>query len=212
MGEVIIPLQALALIRFHGTVLLESNGLDGDEAGRVAGLKGADLVHGALAHVVQVGRVGAAAQDTDAALEGAAPHLARHTVLGGHDGALEVLALRREVEAVVEAAGPPDGGELVAQRAYLAVQRQAFEVHVRDPEDGQPRRFVAAARLDPDEPVFHNVDAAHAVTPRKGVGRKEELERAGGGAGRGGEFGGDAGLEGDGEVLGLGRRRRGRNG
>ena len=143
-------------------------------------------------------------------LEGAAADLARDPLLRRDDGALEVLALGREVEAVVEAAGPPHGGELVAQRAHLAVQRQAFEVHVCDPEDGQPWRLVAPPRLDPDESVLDDVDAADAVTTGESIGGEEELQRAvGGGAGRGREFGRFAGLERDGEVLGL-RRRRGR--
>lgn len=94
--------KRLALLGLHVAVLLQTDGHDADEAGGVAGLKVANLVHAALAHVVQLLGLGPAAEDAEGALVGTAADLAVDVLLGGDDRVLEVLALGREVETVVK--------------------------------------------------------------------------------------------------------------
>ena len=196
----------LALLLLCDAVFLQPDRLHGNEARRVVLAEAANLVHGALALVVQMRRLGAAAQDEKTALVGTAAHLAVDFFLAGGDGLVQVFALGREVEAVVQAFGPVEGDELVAQGADFAVEHEPFEVHVGGAEDGEAGRLVAAAGFDADEAVLDDVDAADAVAAGEGVGGEEEFHRVGcyGGFAVGieDEFDGDAFFKNDGEVFG----------
>ena len=120
------------------------------------------------------------------------------------DAALEELALGREVQPVVQHAGVRDGDELVAERADLAVERQAFDVDVRVAQDREAGGLVAAARFDADEAVLDDVDAADAVFAGEGVGGEEEFGGVGFRAGRGrADRDGDTFLELNRHVLGF---------
>ena len=125
---------------------------------------------------------------------------------------LQILTLRGEVKTVVETSAPAYGRELIAESAHLPVQSQAFKIHVCGPQDGEAGRLIAASGFDADEAVLDNVDAANAVLAGQSIDSEEELERVGRGCSRRGEFGGDAGSKGDGEILGSGRRRFGVDG
>lgn len=98
-------LHLLAGLCHHAAVLLEADGVDRDEAGGVFGAEVANLVHGRLAHVVQLLGVGPAAQDAEAALVDAAADRAVDAVLRGGDAGEEEFGFGGEVEAVVEDLG-----------------------------------------------------------------------------------------------------------
>jgi len=78
---------------------------------------------------------------------------------------------------------------------------------VGGPQARQSRRLVAAARLEADEAVLDDVDAADAVAAGEGVGGEEEVDRVGDGALLSvfgvDEFNREALCEDEGEVLGL---------
>lgn len=169
--------QPFTLLGLHLAILLQTNGLDLDEAARLIGLEAANLVHGALLLIVQLLGLAAAAEHDGVALVQAQADLAVDRLLGGDDAGLEELALGGEVQAVVQHAGVRDGDELVAQGAHLAVQRQAFNVDVCVAQDREARSLVAAARLDADEAVLHDVDAADTVFAGQRVRSQEQLCR-----------------------------------
>ena len=95
-------LHLLASLLHHAAVLLETDGVDGDEAGGVLGTEIANLVHRGLAHVVQLLGVGPAADDAEAALVDAAADGAVDAVLRGGDAGKEEFGFGGEVETVVE--------------------------------------------------------------------------------------------------------------
>lgn len=95
-------LHLLAGLSHLAAVLLQPDGVDGDEASGVLWPEVADLVHGALLHVVQLLGVGPAADDGEGALVDAAADGAVDGVLGCLDALQEEAGLWREVETVVE--------------------------------------------------------------------------------------------------------------
>lgn len=95
-------LQSLTSGGLHLTVLLETNGRHGDEPSGLGGGEVTNLIHGGLAHVVELLCLGGATEDGNGALVGAAADLAVDGLLGSGDGGLEELALGGEVHAVVQ--------------------------------------------------------------------------------------------------------------
>lgn len=95
-------LHLLASLLHHAAVLLQANGVDGDETGGVLGAEVANDVHGGLVHVVQLLGIGPATEDAEGALVDAAANGTVDAVLRGGNALEEELAFGREVEAVVE--------------------------------------------------------------------------------------------------------------
>ena len=80
---------------------------------------------------------------------------------------------------VVQDTAQLNRGELVPERADVAVEREALDVHVGDAEDGRGGGLVAAAGLDADETVLDDVDTADAVLARERVEREEHVDGVG---------------------------------
>lgn len=95
-------LHLLASLGHLAAVLLEADGLDGDEAGGVLGAEVTNLVHGGFAHVVQLLGVGPAAENRVLSLVAATTDGTVDDVLGSLDALEEEAGLGRKVETVVE--------------------------------------------------------------------------------------------------------------
>lgn len=98
----LLSLHLLASLLHHAAVLLQADGVDGDEAGGVLGTEVADDVHGGLVHVVELLGVGPAAEDAEGALVDAAADGTVDAVLRSGNALEEELALGGEVETVVQ--------------------------------------------------------------------------------------------------------------
>ena len=195
--------EAPALLFHLLAELLQPDGVHADEASGALGSKVSDLVHGALALVVELLGVGPAADDAEHALVSAAADRTVDALLGGDDAVLEELTLGREVETVVEDLGVVEGGELVTESTDFTVQDETLDVNVSGAKHGKTRGLVAAAGLEADETVFDNVDTADTVPAGNGVGSEEELDGLGDAlAVLVVELDGETLLEVDGEVLG----------
>jgi hypothetical protein len=77
-------------------ILLKPNRLNFDESARLERLKGTNLVHRALARVIQLLRLRASAQDDAIALVQPQSHLSVYTLLAFLDACFDELALRAE--------------------------------------------------------------------------------------------------------------------
>lgn len=121
-------LQLLASGGLHLAVLLETDGRHVDEASGLSGGEVTDLVHGGLAHVVQLLGLGGTTEDGNETLVGAAADLAVDGLLGSGDGGLEELALGGEVHAVVQELGVVEGDERVTQSTNLTVHNKTLKV------------------------------------------------------------------------------------
>ena len=121
-------LQSLTSSGLHLAVLLETDGRHVDEASGLSGGEVTDLVHGGLAHVVQLLGLGRTAENGNGTLVGAAADLAVDGLLGSGDGGLEELALGGEVHAVVQELGVVEGDEGVAQSTDLTVHDKTLKV------------------------------------------------------------------------------------
>lgn len=121
-------LQLLASGGLHLAVLLETDGRHVDEASGLSGGEVTDLVHGRLAHVVQLLGLGGTTEDGNETLVGAAADLAVDGLLGSGDGGLEELALGGEVHAVVQELGVVEGDERVTQSTNLTVHDKTLKV------------------------------------------------------------------------------------
>lgn len=95
-------LHSLARLGHLASVLLETDGVDADEAGGVLGSEVTNLVHGGLLHVVELLGVGPAAENTEGALVATATDGTVDRILRGLDALEDKLGLGREVETVVE--------------------------------------------------------------------------------------------------------------
>lgn len=126
--------QLLPGLRLHLAILLQPDGVDADEACRVAGLKVPDFVHARLAHVIQLLGLGRAAQDAEGAFVTATADLPVDACLRGRDAGLEVLALGREVEAVVKELGKlrSAGWHSVCKFRATSLERTCLGVVERD--------------------------------------------------------------------------------
>ena len=168
------------------SVLLETDSLDGDEAGGVGWLEGTDLVHGGLGGIVQLLSLGGAAENVEVALVDAATDLSVHVLLGGDDGVGQELALWGEVETIVQNLGVVEGDKLVAKCADLTVEDKTLKVLVSGAEDGKTWGLVASTGLESDETVLDDINTSDTVAATNGVGFKEELEGTGDGLALGG--------------------------
>ena len=121
------------------TISLQADSLGSNEAGGVRGLEVGEGVHASKLLTVQLAGLGATAEDADAALVGAKADLTVDVVLRGEDALLDELALRGEVEAVVEELGPSEGHKLVTELPNLTVEDEALEVKMGKAEDGHGR-------------------------------------------------------------------------
>lgn len=182
--------------------LFDADGLNGDESSGVSGLEATELVHGGLLLVVET-LVGGSALDDDVALVKLEADDTVDGALARGDGADDKLTLGREPVAVVEDAAELDGDELVAQGADVPVEGEALEVDVRGAQDRRRGRLVASARLDADETVLDDVDAADTVLARERVEGEEDLDAVGVGLVASGDLDGETALELDGNALGL---------
>lgn len=82
-------LQPLVFLALHLPVFLEPDRLDFDESARLERLKGTNLIHRALAHVIQLLRLGAPAQDDAVALVQPQSHLSIHSLLAFLDAGFQ---------------------------------------------------------------------------------------------------------------------------
>lgn len=115
-------LQSLASGGLHQTVLLETNGRHADETSGLGRGEVTDLIHGGLAHVVELLSLGGATEDGNGTLVSTAADLAVDRLLGSGDGRLEELALGGEVHAVVQELDMLDQRFKYREyRAYLGV-------------------------------------------------------------------------------------------
>lgn len=186
------------------SVLLETDSLNGDEAGSVGWLKGTNLVHGGLRGIVQLLGLGGATEDVEVALVDAAADLSVDVLLGGDDGVGQELALRGEVKTVVKDLGVVEGDELVAKSTNLTVEDKTLEILVSGAENGETWGLVASTGLESDETVLNDINTSNTVAAADGVGLKEELKGAGDVLALGVLEGDrDTLLEIDGEVLWL---------
>ena len=156
--------------------LLESDGVDLDEAGGVRRLVVALDVHADERLVVQRVVDGLARSHVHVALEDGHGDRARHVLLAlGHHVTHE-LGLGRVPEAVVDDLGVARHQRLL-DLAHLAVHGERLDVEVSVVEDGAAGRLVDAARLHAHEAVLDDVDATHAVRRADAVQIDENLER-----------------------------------
>ena len=202
--NIVDSLQALVVLGLGLSVLLETDSLDGDEAGGVGWLEGTDLVHGGLRGIVQLLGLGGAAEDVEVALVDAAADLSVDVLLGGDDGVGQELALWREVKTVVKDLGVVEGDKLVAESTNLTVEDKTLQILVSGAENGETWGLVASTGLESDETVLHDINTSNTVAAADGVGLKEELKRASDVLALGvleGDW--DTLLELDGEVLWL---------
>lgn len=143
-----IDLLRLAQINASGllslTIGLQADSLGSNKASGVSGLEVCEGVHAGELLAVQLARLGATAEDADAALVGAKTNLTVDVVLRGEDALLDELALRGEVETVVEEFGPGERHELIPELANLTVEDEALKVKVGKAEDGHRRRITDA--------------------------------------------------------------------
>jgi hypothetical protein len=91
---VVTDSKTLALCLLSLTIL-QSDSLHTDEAGCVAGGKIANLIHRALASIVQLLRLGRTAEGDERTLIDSASDLAINALLAGGNSVLEELTLRR---------------------------------------------------------------------------------------------------------------------
>ena len=187
------------------TVLLEADGSDADESGRVLGAEVVKGVHGRLLGIVQLLGLGATAEDVGVALVASEADETVDTALGSDQAGVEPLTLGREVHAVVQKLAPLLGDEGVAQRAHLAVHDETLKVEMCQAKDGDGRGVITATRLQADEAVLDNVDTADTVGLADGVELGEKLDALGVGLSidQGLQLDGDTLLEYDVDVLGL---------
>ena len=103
-----------------------------------------------------------AARDIDVALVECQRHRAVDIVLRAFDESLQRFAQRREPQAEVHDLGVLQADVLLEVR-QVAVEAQRFQLAMRGEQQRSAGRLIAAARLDADEAVLHQVDAANGV-------------------------------------------------
>lgn len=168
-------LELLASINLGLAVLLDSNGVDGDETGGVSGVKVGELVHGGLGGIVELLGLGGSAKDVHATLVESASDLTVDGLLGRSDHGSHKLALGSVVQTVVENLGEGGGDKLVSDGSDLSVHDQTLEINMSRSEDGETGGLVAASGLDSNESVLDNVDSADTVSSSELVSGQEEL-------------------------------------
>ena len=104
-----------------------------------------------------------AARDINVALVERERHRPVHVVLRACDECLERLAQRREPQSEVDDLGILQSDVLLEVR-QLAIETERFQFAMRRQQQRAAGRLVAAARLDADEAVLDQVDAADSIT------------------------------------------------
>jgi hypothetical protein len=137
-------------------------------------LEATELVHRALLLVVELLRVGRTSLDDDVSLDEREPDYSIDGLLARLQAAHDELPLRAEPEAVVQDLAQLGRHEAVPERTDVAVEREALEVHVSLAQDGRAWRLVATPRLDANESVLDNVDAADTVLAGERVEGEED--------------------------------------
>lgn len=183
--------------------LFDPNSLDRDEPSSILGLEASNLVHGALAHVIQLGGLAAAAKDLERSLIHPAANLTIDCLLAGNDRLLQELAFRGEVQTVVQNLGVVVCDKLIPQCADFTVQDEALQVNVSIAENSKTRGLVASTRLQTNEPVLNDIDPANTIPASNCVCCKEELQRIGDGLAFVFELSGETLLKVDSEILWL---------
>jgi hypothetical protein len=151
--------------------------LNSDGARSVVGLKASELVHRTLLGIIQLLRFGMPALDDDVSLEQRKPDRPIDRLLAGIQATHDKFPLRTEPEAIVQDLAELGSQETVTERADVAVEREAFEVHVSLTKDGGTRSLVASARLYTDEPILDNVDPPNTVFACERIERQKDGNR-----------------------------------
>ena len=146
--------ERLAIFGLLSTILLQSDRLDSNEASAVHRREGVEAVHGSILLRVEAAGLARSAENVDMALVHSEADLAIDALLGGNNGLIEPLTLRREVHAVVEALRPLDGHKLVSELADLGVEDKTLKIKVGKTSNGQPRGVIAATALESDKSVL----------------------------------------------------------
>lgn len=212
--------KGLAILDLLEAVLLQADGLDGNEARGVHGGEALKRVHRSILLRVEVAGIRLAAKDVGSALVNRHADLTSNVLLGVDEGVLKELTLGREVHAVVEAVRPLNRDELVTELANLGVHDKTLKIQVskaarilsvhdrvsigfcRNIRNGKTGGVVAASALETDETVLNNIDSANTVVVANLVQKLEQSNRVGNLTLGGDNLGGDTLLEVDGEVVG----------
>lgn len=200
-GLVTVVDQALSSILTGPSVLLETDGLDLDEAGGGRWLEVSDLVHGGLGGIVELLGVGPAAENDEVTLVSTASDGSVDVLLGCGDAGREEFHFWGEENTVVQDLAVVDGDEVVAKSSHFTVEGETFDINVSGTKHGETWSLVAASGLQSDEAVLDNVDSADTVSASDGIGLKEQFNRVREGLSVALELDGKTFLEEEGEVL-----------
>lgn len=163
--------KRLAVLDFAGTVLLQTDSLNSNEAARVlyhiVSLvclnarfqkatyhwgKALEGVHGRLSLGVKVGGLAGTSDNECAALVGEHVDLALNVPLAEDDGVVKEFTLWAEVHAIVQTGGPVRGDHLVTDGTDLGVHDKALKISVSGAQDRQAGGVVTATALQTNEP------------------------------------------------------------
>ena len=195
--------KGLAVLDLPRAVLLETDTLDGNEAGGV--LRSpvhVEGVHAALIGGVEVGGLGGTSDDVGVTLVGDQANLTLNLALRELDGVLNELTLRAEVHAVVDG-GRPVLSKTVTDGSNLGVEDKTLKVDVSLSKDGKTGGVVASSALQADESRLDNVNTSDAVGSADLVGLLEDLQGSSDGLVANLELDGNTLLEVDGEGSRL---------
>ena len=191
----------------EGGIGLETGGIDANESLGIGGVVIERLtavlnVHGGQIGMVQAG-LGITSADDAVALVQLNLHHTLNVALGVVDGVTDEVHLGSEPESVVAQTGEL-GRHTLGDALHLAVHAHALQIKVGLTEEGSTGSLVDATRLDTDEAVLHNVNAADAVLASDLIAVQKDVEGIGldGTVGLVGDLDGDAGLELNGNRLG----------
>lgn len=164
--------KRLAVPDLAGTILLQTDSLDSNEAARVLNHivsfgsrqkalfqkatyhwgEALESIHGRLGLGVEVRGLAGSSDNECAAFIGNQIDLALDVPLAKDDGVVEELSLWAEVHAIVETGGPVRGDHLVTDGTDLGVHDKALEISVGGAQDRQAGGVVAATALETNEP------------------------------------------------------------
>ena len=184
----------------EGGVGLEADGIDANESLCIGGVvvKGITSslnVHGSQIGIVQ-GVWRSSALDNDISLVKVDLDLSNNIALGKGERVADEFHLWGEPESVVAKTGKFVGHAL-GDALDLTIHADSLQVHVCGSQQSSSGGLVDTARLDSDESVFDNVDAADSVLSGNHVAVQENIERIGldGSVGLVGDLGWDSLVE-----------------
>jgi hypothetical protein len=122
--------ERLAILGLLGTILLQSDRLDSNEAGAVHRRECVQAVHGGILLGVERAGLARSSKNIDIALVHPEANLSIDAFLSRNDGLIEPLTLRGEVHAVVETLRPLNGHELVSELTDLGIEDKTLEIDV----------------------------------------------------------------------------------